>query len=73
MEDTLKLQKLKKRNAFLVGQTDRTNVHKEQEYRELCKHVRHAFRIDKEKWIDGVRRYMKENMKRNRLGDFLKV
>ena len=39
----------------MIGLTNdhRTNVHKKQEYKELCKHVRHAVRIDKEKWIDG--------------------
>ena len=40
-KDTLKPTE-KKRNAFLVWQADRTNVHKKREYKELCKHVRHA-------------------------------
>jgi hypothetical protein len=61
-----------KQNAFLVWQADRTNVHKKWEYKELCRHVRHAARIDKEKWMDDVMRHTGDDMKRTRLGDFFK-
>ena len=49
-DDTLELVEAK-RTAFQRWQEHPTNVEKRKEYRDLCKKVRQALKVDKEKWL----------------------
>ena len=70
-DDTLELVELKCM-AFRRWQEHRLNVEKRKEYRDLCKRVQQALRVDKEKWIEEEMKEMEEDIRRHRHGNFFR-
>ena len=49
-----------------------TDVEKRKGYQALCKSVRQALKVDKEKWLEEEMREMEEDIRRHRHGNFFR-
>ena len=64
-DGTLELVEAKRR-AFRRWQKHHTDVEKRKGYQALCKRVRQALKVDKEKWLEEEMREMEEFIRRHR-------
>ena len=58
--------------AFQRWQEHCTDVEKRKDYQALCKSVRQALKVDKEKWLEVEMREMEEDIRRHRHGNFFR-
>ena len=70
-QETLKLVEAKHK-ALVDWQEERTDTAKCKEYVAQCKQVKWAVKCDREQWWVGQLTEMKNDLKRNRQGDFFK-